>query len=148
MNFPQLQSVTSKFELSSLPYVVRHVSKDQHVVHLQNFVTEESNTARRFFEALIKSNRSKLRAYHDEEEVPGIGEALRNIYAQNVINVAYFLNKNSIGFTPDAITTPSKPTTDYPNYYTSKLSRDNSTYTHFIEMQKNIMILSIVLWQQ
>jgi hypothetical protein len=105
LSFPQLQSVTSKFELSNLPYVVRHVSKDQHVVHLQNFVTEESNTARRFFEALIKSNRSKLRAYRDEEEVPGIGEALRNIYAHNVINVAYFLRKDSVDFVPDAVAT-------------------------------------------
>jgi hypothetical protein len=107
LSFPQLQSVTSKFELSDLPYVVRHVSKDQHVVHLQNFVTEKSNTARRFFEALIKSNRSKLRAYRDEEEVPGIGEALRNIYAQNVINVAYFLCKDGVDFVPDAVATSS-----------------------------------------
>ena len=107
LSFPQLQSVTSKFELSNLPYIVRHVSKDQHVVHLQNFVTEEDNTARRFFEALIKSNRPKLRAYRDEEEVPGIGEALRNIYAQNVINVAYFLRKDSVDFVPDAVATSS-----------------------------------------
>jgi len=107
LSFPQLQSVTSKYELTDLPYVVRNVSKDRHVVHLQNFVTEESNTARRFFEALIKSNRSKLRAYRDEEEVPGIGEALRNIYAQNVINVAYFLSKDSVDFVPDAVATSS-----------------------------------------
>jgi hypothetical protein len=107
LSFPQLQSVTSTFELSDLPYVLRNVSKDRYVVHLQNFATEESNTARRFFEALIKSNRSKLRAYRDEEEVTGIGEALRNIYAQNVINVAYFLRKDNIDFVPDAVATSS-----------------------------------------
>jgi hypothetical protein len=105
VSFPQLQSVTSKYELTDLPYVVRHVSKDHHIVHLQNFVTEESNTARRFFEALIKANRSKLKAYRDEEEVQGIGEALRNIYAQNVLNVAYFLRKDGIEFVPDAVAT-------------------------------------------
>jgi hypothetical protein len=107
LRFPQLQSVTSKFELSNLPYIVRHVSKDQHVVHLQSFVTEKSNTARRFFENLIKSNHSKLRACRDEEEVPNIGEALRNIYAQNIINVAYFLCKDSVDFVPDAVSTSS-----------------------------------------
>jgi hypothetical protein len=107
LSFPQLQSVTSKFELSDLPYMVRNVSKDQHVVHLQNFATEQINTARSFFEALIKSNRSKLRSHHDEEEVPGIGEALRNIYAHNVINVAYFLRKESTSFVPDAVATKS-----------------------------------------
>jgi hypothetical protein len=105
LSFPQLQSVTTKYELTDLPYVVRHVSIDHHVLHLQNFVTEESNTARRFFEALIKSNRSKLRAYRDEEEVPGIGEALRNIYAQNVINIAYFLRKDGVDVVPDSVAT-------------------------------------------
>jgi hypothetical protein len=107
LSFPQLQSVTSKYDLSNLPYVVRNISKDKHVVHLQNFVTEENNTARRFFEALIKSNRSKLRSYRDEEEVQGIGEALRNIYAHNVINVAYFLRKDHADYVPDAVATSS-----------------------------------------
>ncbi|MFT5838050.1 MAG: hypothetical protein ACI9UT_000541 [Flavobacteriales bacterium] len=107
LSFPQLQSVTSSFKLQNLPYVVRNVSKDKLVVHLQNFATEEINTARRFFEALIKSNRSKLKAYRDEEEVVGIGEALRNIYAHNVINVAYFLRKDNLDFVPDAVATSS-----------------------------------------
>ncbi|MGS2720892.1 PilZ domain-containing protein [Paraglaciecola aestuariivivens] len=110
LSFPQLQSVTSKFDLSDLPYVVRHVSKDHHVLHLQNFVTEQSNTARRFFEALIKSNRSKLRAYRDEEEVPGIGEALRNIYAHNVLNLAYFLRKEGVDVVPDRVATSQTDT--------------------------------------
>jgi hypothetical protein len=119
LSFPQLQLVTSKFELSGMPYVVRNVSKDGFVLHLQNIITEDSNTARRFFEALIKSNHTKLKAYRDEEEVPGIGEALRNMYAHNIINVAYFLRKgsilrkdnilrkDSIDFIPDAVATSS-----------------------------------------
>lgn len=105
LTFPQLQSVTSKYRLSDLPYVVRNVSRDGHVVHLQNFITQQNDTARRFFEALIKSNRSSLRAYRDKEEVEGIGEALRNIYAQNVINVAYFLHKDGLDYVPDAVAT-------------------------------------------
>jgi hypothetical protein len=146
LSFPQLQSVTSKFELSDLPYVVRHVSKDQHVVHLQNSSAEENNTAKRFFETLIKSNRTKLKSYRDEEEVPGIGEALRNIYAQNVINVAYFLRKDSVNFVPDAVATSSannrllqllhfqaKPNQFnlYPLYRNAKISHDfiNRTLT-------------------
>ena len=107
LSFPQLQSVTSKFDLSGLPYLIRNVSEDGHVIHLQNIISENNNTARRFFEVLIKSNRSKLRAYRDEGEVLGIGEALRNIYAHNIINVAYFLRKNSIDFVPDAVATSS-----------------------------------------
>ena len=121
LSFPQLQSVTSKFELSDLPYVVRNISKDGHVVHLQNFDTQQINTARHFFEVLIKSNRSKLRAYRDEEEVAGIGEALRNIYAQNVINVAYFLRKDGIDYVPDAVAT----------------SLDNNRLSQLLQFQAN-----------
>ncbi len=139
LSFPQLQSVTAKYDLSDLPYVVRHVSKDHHVLHLQNFVTEESNTARRFFSALIKSNRSKLRAYRDEEEVPGIGEALRNIYAHNVINLAFFLSKEGGDVHPDRAATssadnrllqlfkfksPSEQLNLYPLFRNSKLHHD------------------------
>ncbi|WP_158967388.1 PilZ domain-containing protein [Paraglaciecola sp. L3A3] len=109
LSFPQLQMVTSKFDLTNLPYLVKHISKDGHVIHLQNFITEENNTARRFFEALIKANRSKLKAYRDEEEVPGIGEALRNIYANNVVNTAFFLRKHGVEFIPDATGTWSFP---------------------------------------
>ncbi|MGJ8680758.1 PilZ domain-containing protein, partial [Paraglaciecola sp.] len=109
LTFPKLQSVTSKFDLTDLPYLVKHTSKDGYVIHLQNFVTEENNTARRFFETLIKANRSKLKAYRDEEEVPGIGEALRNIYSQNIVNTAFFLRKDTNDFVPDASASWSMP---------------------------------------
>jgi hypothetical protein len=108
LSFPQLQSVTSKYNLVDLPYVVRETSKDGYVLHLQNFVTEEHNTARRFFEALIKANRSKLKSYRDEEEVPGIGEALRNIYSKNIVNIGFFLRKHGANFVPDALATRTK----------------------------------------
>lgn len=110
LSFPQLQAVTSKFNLVNLPYVIRKTSKDGYVLHLQNFVTDENNTARRFFEALIKTNRTKLKSYRDEEEVPGIGEALRNIYSANVINPCFFLKKHGSDYLPDAgATTRSTP---------------------------------------
>ncbi|MDU0354807.1 hypothetical protein RS130_13555 [Paraglaciecola aquimarina] len=78
------------------------MSKDGYVLHLKNFATEENNTARQFFEALIKGNRSKLKAYRDEEEVLVIGEALRNIYANNIVNTAFFLHKDGGSIAPDA----------------------------------------------
>lgn len=107
LSFPQLQSVTTKYELLDLPYMVRNVSEDRQVLHLQIIDGEDSNTAKCFFETLIKSNRSKLKSYHEEDEVAGIGEALRNIYAHNIINVAYFLRKDGIDFVPDAVSISS-----------------------------------------
>ncbi|MFT2091533.1 PilZ domain-containing protein [Paraglaciecola sp. 2405UD69-4] len=119
LTFPQLQKVTSKFKLSDLPYVIRNVSKDRYVLHLQNIVTDDNKTARRFFEALIKSNRSKLKAFRDEEEVPGIGEALRNIYTENIVNTAFFLRKDNSKYIADACAA-SVPNTRVFNLLTYK----------------------------
>lgn len=105
VTFPNLQKVTAKYVLADLPYTIRQLSKDNTILHVQVLANEHNNTAKQFFDALIKANRSKLRAYRDEEEVAGIGEALRNIYASNVINVAYFLRKEDIDFIPDAVAT-------------------------------------------
>jgi hypothetical protein len=120
ISFPNLQKVTVKYVLADLPYFVRHISKDNSVLHLQALVNEHNNTAKHFFDALIKANRTKLRAYRDEEEVPGIGEALRNIYSRNVMNVAYFLRKDDIDFVPDAVATwaPNNRLTNLLHYKT------------------------------
>ena len=110
LSFPQLQKVTKKYNLIELPYTLKHVSKDRNTLHLNVINNELNTTAKQFFEALIKSNRSKLKAYPDEEEIPGMGEALRNIYTNNVLNVGFFLHKEDVSFLPDAVATDSTTT--------------------------------------
>ena len=110
VSFPQLQKVTKKHVLSDLPYNVRHISQDQKVLHL-GVVNDPSNAATRvFFDELINKNRATLKAYRDEEDIPGIGEALRNIYARNVLNVAFFIRKEGARYLPDATATWSTHT--------------------------------------
>jgi hypothetical protein len=110
LSFPQLQKVTDKYHLVELPYTLKHISKDRNTLHLSVISDEVNTTAKQFFEELIKGNRSQLKAYPEEESIPGIGEALRNIYANNVLNVGFFLRKKGVTFLPDAATTHS-PTT-------------------------------------
>ncbi|GAC15917.1 PilZ domain-containing protein [Aliiglaciecola lipolytica] len=105
LSFPLLQNVTKKYELTNLPYKVKGISYDRNVLHLQAVVDSANKTAQRFFDELIRNNRSKLKAYKEEEEIPGIGAALRNMYARNVINTAFFIRKEGIEFLPDAIVT-------------------------------------------
>jgi hypothetical protein len=105
VNFPQLQKVTRKYDLSNLSYSVRHISNERNVLHLSVVNDENSATTKTFFEELIRNNRSKLKAYRDEEDIPGIGEALRNIYANNVPNVAFFIRKEGTKYVPDATAT-------------------------------------------
>ncbi len=105
LSFPQLQKVTRKYDLSNLSYQVRHISNERNVLHLSVLNDENSSATKAFFEELIKNNKNKLKAYRDEEDIPGIGEALRNIYANNVPNVAFFIRKEGTKFVPDAAAT-------------------------------------------
>ncbi|MFT4941500.1 MAG: hypothetical protein ACI88A_004570 [Paraglaciecola sp.] len=109
ISFPQLQKVTKKYELTELHYTVQHLTTERNILHLHVVENELHTTAKQFFDELIRTNRSKLRAYRDEEEIPGIGEALRNIYSNNVLNVAIFLRKEGVTFLPDAAATWSPP---------------------------------------
>ena len=105
ISFPQLQKVTQKYELSDLPYRVKGISAERNVLHLQAINDLLNTTAQRFFDELIRKNRTRLKAYREEEEIPGIGSALRNIYAQNVLNTGFFIKKEGVEFVPDAVAT-------------------------------------------
>jgi hypothetical protein len=105
LSFPSLQNVTKKYELIDLPYRVKGISYERNVLHLQAVVDGTNKTAQRFFDELIRNNRSKLKAFKEEEEIPGIGDALRNLYARNVLNTAFFIRKEGIEFLPDALVT-------------------------------------------
>jgi len=111
-SFPKLQALTRKFQLQSLPYEVRNISKDGRIINLKTYQEEDEHTpaiATLFFDELIKNNRNKLRADRNEEELPGMGEALKNIYANNVQNIAFFFKKKGIHVSPAAL---SRPVTD------------------------------------
>lgn len=110
VSFPQLQKVTQKYELIDLPYRVKGISADRNVLHLQAINDLVNTTAQRFFDELIRKNRSRLKAYREEEEIPGIGSALRNLYAQNVLNTAFFIKKEGVELVPDAVATSQRTT--------------------------------------
>jgi hypothetical protein len=63
---------------------------------------------------LIKNNRDKLKTDSIEEDVPGIGEAMRNLYASNLLNTPIFIKKEGINFTPDAVAMPQTDNTLKP----------------------------------
>ncbi|WJG08429.1 PilZ domain-containing protein [Aliiglaciecola sp. LCG003] len=105
LSFPTLQNVTKKYDLINLPYQVRGISYDRNVLHLHAVTDSANKTAQKFFDELIRNNRSKLKAYKEEEEIPGIGNALRNLYAKNVLNTAFFIRKEGVDFLPDALVT-------------------------------------------
>ena len=63
---------------------------------------EEGKSARAFFEELIKKNKANLKVDNDEEEVPGIGQALRCINARNATSLSFLMSKEGVRYTPQA----------------------------------------------
>ncbi|NVK54609.1 MAG: PilZ domain-containing protein [Alteromonadaceae bacterium] len=100
VGLPKLQKLSAKFDLTRLQYRVVHISGDRNVLHLRTVNGEEGLPARRFFAELIKNNKSSLKTYPDEEEIPGIGHALRCINAKNPSTLAFVLSKNGSRFQP------------------------------------------------
>ncbi|WP_100643320.1 PilZ domain-containing protein [Alteromonas facilis] len=100
--FPHLQKITKKYSLDNLKYRVINISNDRNVLHLK-VINEDGNVAKLFFEDLIKHNKSRMKAYADDEEIPGIGHALRCMYAKNVENIAFFIRKEQGQYVPDTV---------------------------------------------
>mgnify|MGYP000050060077 CR=1 FL=1 len=63
ITFPQLQKITSSFDLKSLPYEVMRVNTSKTIINLRVFVEKHQHIGRAFFKALIQKNREKWMAY-------------------------------------------------------------------------------------
>ena len=84
LTFPNLQKITSAFDLKELPYEVVRINKKRTVINLRVFVKKHQHIGRSFFKLLIKKNKSKLTPDEYAMLIPGLGQALRNIYASSL----------------------------------------------------------------
>lgn len=110
ISFPELQRMTKTIPLKDLPYEIRNISKEKNVINLKIFQESEKipHPAKLFFTELLKSNKNKLKSDAEHEGIPGMGEALRNIYCSNVSNIGYYIIKQGTSMTPHAMTEPSQ----------------------------------------
>lgn len=111
VNFTKLQSMTTKFNVSSLKYRVVHLSSDYSILHLRCIAGDDGLPARSFFDELIKQNRSRLKTYPEEEEYPGIGHALRCINAKSVTGSSFIVQKKQGKHIPYACVCPEASNT-------------------------------------
>ncbi|TYK65945.1 PilZ domain-containing protein [Colwellia echini] len=84
LTFPELQKITSAFDLKHLPYKVIRVSKDKTEVNLRVSVKEHQHIGRSFFKLLIDKNKNKLTPDEYAMLTPGLSAALRTLYAVNM----------------------------------------------------------------
>jgi len=83
LTFPNLQKITSAFELKELPYEVMRISDDKTILNLRVFVEKHRHIGRVFFKALIEKNKSKLTPDEYSMMSPGVSKGLRNLYAKS-----------------------------------------------------------------
>ena len=84
LSFPNLQKITSAYDLKQLPYKVVRISKDKTVVNFRVSVKEHQHIGRSFFKLLIEKNKGKLTPDEYAMLTPGLSSALRTLYGVNM----------------------------------------------------------------
>ncbi|GAA6206039.1 PilZ domain-containing protein [Thalassotalea sp. SU-HH00458] len=108
ITFPQLQKITSSFDLQSLPYEVMRVNTSKTIINLRVFVEKHQHIGRAFFKALIQKNREKLTPDEYAMLSPGLAKALRNIYSASLQTVALMIQTSGSRYKIEAVTTNNK----------------------------------------
>ncbi len=100
--FPKLQALTESYDVMHLRYKVINLNDDKNILHLKAIEGEAGAMARNFFENLIKKNKNALKTYPEEEDIPGIGHALRCINAKNIPSLAFVMAKEGVRYLPQS----------------------------------------------
>lgn len=84
LSFPNLQKITSAFDLTGLPYEIVHMNEKKTIINCRIYVEKHQHIGRNFFKLLIEKNRDKLEPDVHDLMTPGLGKALRNIYSGSI----------------------------------------------------------------
>ncbi|WP_406664311.1 PilZ domain-containing protein [Gallaecimonas sp. GXIMD1310] len=137
---PKFQKLSSRFDLTQLPYRVVHYDPSNHRLHLMIVHASDPHPAKRFFHQLINANQGRLPTVDDNEESFDIARALRRSIAATAMPVTLFLQKQQGKLLPHWLGVPvsSRP---LPNLL-SRLSKISEGKIDF----ENLM--SIPLYEQ
>jgi hypothetical protein len=108
ITFPQLQKITSSFDLQSLPYEVMRVNTSKTMINLRVYVEKHQHIGRAFFKALIQKNREKLTPDEYAMLSPGLAKALRNIYSASLKTVALMIQTSGSRYKIETVTSNDK----------------------------------------
>ncbi|GAA5140711.1 PilZ domain-containing protein [Thalassotalea piscium] len=108
VSFPNLQKITSTFDLKGLPYEVIRINKKKNTLNLRVYVAKHKHIGRSFFKALIEKNKEKLT--HDEYAMmnPELGKALRNIYSRSLMTPSLIIQTSGSRYKIEVITCNSE----------------------------------------
>ncbi|NMP31957.1 PilZ domain-containing protein [Thalassotalea sp. M1531] len=126
VSFPNLQKITSSFELKSLPYEVMRINKKKNILNLRVHVEKHQHIGRAFFKVLIEKNKDKLTKDEYADMNPGLSKALRSIYAHTLNVPSLFIQTSGSRYKIESIGSSSnqlpllnqmKALSDRPNHY-------------------------------
>ncbi|SNY46602.1 PilZ domain-containing protein [Arsukibacterium tuosuense] len=109
LDLVDLQKITSKHQLTQLPYEVMAVSKSHTIMNLRALPTEDGHTGKQFFQQLIQNNRAKLTLAEETPKYPGLSEALRSMYLKALNNFAFYLHRKGIRYELNVIAQGATP---------------------------------------
>lgn len=98
LNLPDMQKISSKYELTALPYEVMAVSKSRTIMNLRAAEGLEPHIGRLFFQQLIQNNRAKLTLAEESPKYPGLATALRNLYMNAQSHFALYVHRKGIRY--------------------------------------------------
>ncbi|WP_448247076.1 PilZ domain-containing protein [Thalassotalea agariperforans] len=104
LTFPNLQKITSSFELAKLPYEVMRINKAKTIVNLRVHVKQHQHIGRSFFKLLIEKNKDKLTADEYVMMTPGLAKSLRNIYSRTMLSSAVVIQTSGSRYKFEALT--------------------------------------------
>lgn len=108
VSFPQLQKITSSFDLKGLPYEVMRVNNAKTIINLRVYVEKHQHIGRSFFKALIQKNKDKLTPDEYAMMSPDLAKALRNIYSRSLKTVSLIIQTSGSRYKIETIATNDK----------------------------------------
>jgi hypothetical protein len=148
ISLPELQKITTKHQLSGLPYEVMAVSKNKLIMNMRVVDPTNDHAGKIFFQQLINNNRSKLTMAEETPKFPGLGPALRNMYAKALDTFAFYVHRQGIRYNLDVVAMGAKPSalhkllaqfSEDPESITMlPLLKNNATNLHFANQLKKM----------
>lgn len=109
VNLPELQKITTKYQLSGLPYEVMAVSKNKLIMNMRVIDPTNDHAGKIFFQQLINNNKSKLTMAEETPKYPGLGQALRNMYVKALDTFAFYVHRQGVRYNLDIVAMGAKP---------------------------------------
>ncbi|MGL1959135.1 MAG: PilZ domain-containing protein [Colwellia sp.] len=134
LSFPDLQKITSAFDLKALPYEVVRINKNKTTINLRVQVKEHQHIGRAFFKVLINKNKNKLTPDEYALLIPGLAKTLRTIYAGSLKIPSLMVQTSGSRYKTEIIVASENMENDKPTdlfQQMSKLSERQNYYNLF-----------------